>query len=65
LVDSHFVGLGGVSVVSLNVGDVLLEDESSVSFFLRSPVDSELSLPLLEGISFGLVSRVVNCEEGQ
>jgi hypothetical protein len=65
LIDSHFVGLGGVRVVSLDVGKVLLENESSVSFFLRSPVDSKLSLPLLEGVSFGLVSRVVDCEECQ
>ena len=65
LVDSDFVGLGGVRVVSFNVEEVLFEDESSVSFFFRSPGDSELSLPLLEGVSFGLVSRVVDCEQGQ
>ena len=51
------VGLSWVGIVSLDFKEVLLEDEPSVCFFFRSPVDSVLSFPVFEGIS--LLSMIV------
>ena len=51
--------------MSIDAEEVLLKDESSVSFFFRSPVGSKLAFPLLEGVSLGLVSSIVDCEQGE
>ena len=51
LVDTLLVGLGFISIVSFNFSKVFVEDESSVGFFLGSPVDSVLGFPLFEGVS--------------
>ena len=40
----------------LDLENVFLEDESSVGFFLSSPVSSVLTLPVSEGISFLFLS---------
>ena len=63
LVDSLLVGLGVVGIVPLNFKEILLEDESPVCFLFRSPADSVLVLPVLEGVSL-LLGRVVEDEEG-
>ena len=63
MVDSLFVGLGVVRVVSFDLEEVLLEDESSVCFLFRSPVDSVLRFPVLEGV-FLLLLLVVEGKEG-
>ena len=65
LVDSHLVGLGAVAVVSLNLNEVLLEDESPVGLLLGRPVDSELGLPVIEGVVLVLVLGVVGGEDGE
>jgi hypothetical protein len=65
LVNSHFVGLGVVGVVLVDKDDVLLEDKSSVCFLFRGPVDSVLSLPLIEGIELGITGSVVHCQDGE
>ena len=63
LVDSLLVGLSIVSVMPLNFEEVFLEDESSVGFFLGSPVDSILRLPISKGISL-LLLVIVEGKEG-
>jgi len=64
LVDTLFVGLGVVGVVVVDEDEVLLEDESPVGFFLRSPVHTVLSLPLIEGVDFGVGGGVIHCQDG-
>ena len=65
LIDTHLVGLGGIGVVLVDEDEVLLEDESSVSFFFGSPVGSVLSLPFFEGVKLVLLSSVVDCQDGE
>jgi len=49
LVKSHFVGVGVLSIVSLNLGKVLKEDSLSVDVFnFAGVVDAVLGFPGLE-----------------
>ena len=63
LVYTLLVGLSVIGVVSLDFEEVFLEDESSISLFLRSPTNSVLSFPISKSISF-LLLVVVEGEKG-
>ena len=52
LVNTHLVSLGCIRVMSLDLEDVFLKDESSVGFLLRSPAGTILVLPVSKYISF-------------
>jgi hypothetical protein len=65
LVDPHFVGLSGVSVMSFDDEQVLLEDDSAEDLFFGSPVDAILALPIFEGISLGFTGVVEVGQEGE
>jgi hypothetical protein len=52
LIDTHGVGVFGVSIVSSNDGEIFFKDKSSESFFLDGPRDSVFLLPRIEGCDF-------------
>ncbi len=62
LVNSHFVSLGRIRVVSFYHGNILLKDDATICLFFRSPIRAKLTFPLLERISFSL-SDAVECSE--
>ena len=65
LIDSHFVGLGVISVVLVDGEEVLFEDESSVGLFFGSEGDTESGLEFFEGVELSVGGGVVGTEDGE
>jgi hypothetical protein len=64
LVDAHFVGLAFVSIVSVDLFNISLENNSSVFIFRCCPVGTILGFPLFEsGVLVGLSGNVDGSDE--
>lgn len=61
LVDTHFVGLGWVSIVFVNDVNIFFEDDSSVFLFSLSQVSSKFSFPFIKGGVFVGLCWVQSC----